>query len=260
MTNPLDDTTGDVISSVIGWIYFLAWTISFYPQIWLNWRRKSVVGLAFDYIVFNVIGFACYSAFNLAFYFSSIIQDQYKEQNNGKENLVQINDVFFAVHAFAATVVTIAQIIFYEKGGQRVSKVCILLSLCGILSIIIVAIVAAVNKIQWLWFFYYLSYVKLAISFLKYCPQVFLNFRRKSTIGWNIWNVLLDFTGGLLSVLQLLFDGWRTDNWTGVSGDPVKFGLGFMSMVFDLIFMVQHYGFYRHSNSLAHEKKIFKVE
>jgi len=35
--------------------------------------------------------------------------------------------------------------------------------------------------------------------------QVVMNFRRKSTIGWSIGNVLLDFTGGLLSILQSLF-------------------------------------------------------
>ena len=45
------------INSVIGWIYFLAWSLSFYPQIYYNWTRKSVVGLNFDYIFFNITGF-----------------------------------------------------------------------------------------------------------------------------------------------------------------------------------------------------------
>ena len=30
-------------------------------------------------------------------------------------------------------------------------------------------------------------------------------------------------------------------DWSGISGDPVQFGLGFVSMVFDVIFMCQHY-------------------
>ena len=30
-----------------------------------------------------------------------------------------------------------------------------------------------------------------------------MNFRRKSTSGWSIGNVLLDFTGGSLSLLQM---------------------------------------------------------
>ena len=34
------------------------------------------------------------------------------------------------------------------------------------------------------------------------------------------------------------------DDWSGVTGDPVKFGLGFVSIVFDIIFMWQHYVLY----------------
>lgn len=29
-----------VINQVVGWIYFAAWSISFYPQVIMNWRRK----------------------------------------------------------------------------------------------------------------------------------------------------------------------------------------------------------------------------
>jgi cystinosin len=43
------------------------------------------------------------------------------------------------------------------------------------------------------------GYDKCAITFVKYVPQVFLNYKRKSTVGWSLANVLLDLTGGLLS-------------------------------------------------------------
>lgn len=33
--------------------------------------------------------------------------------------------------------------------------------------------------------------------------QAWMNFRRKSTVGWSIGNVLLDFTGGSFSILQM---------------------------------------------------------
>lgn len=42
--------------------------------------------------------------------------------------------------------------------------------------------------------------------FTLFCLQVVLNYQRQSTVGWNIWNVLLDFEGGLLSLVQLLLD------------------------------------------------------
>lgn len=32
--------TLDILAAVVGWLYFAAWSISFYPQIYLNWRRK----------------------------------------------------------------------------------------------------------------------------------------------------------------------------------------------------------------------------
>ena len=41
-----------------------------------------------------------------------------------------------------------------------------------------------------------LSEAKLVISICKYVPQVMLNWSRKSTSGWNVDNVLLDFSGG----------------------------------------------------------------
>lgn len=44
---------------------------------------------------------------------------------------------------------------------------------------------------------------QVVTGILKYVPQVVLNARRRSTTGWTIWNVILDFTGGLLSVVQV---------------------------------------------------------
>ena len=77
----------------------------------------------------------------------------------------------------------------------------------------------------------------------KYVPQALSNYRRKSTVGWSIGNVLLDLTGGFLSIAQLILDG-ATKGWSGVVGDPVKFALGFVSIVFDILFIVQHYVLY----------------
>lgn len=36
-----------------------------------------------------------------------------------------------------------------------------------------------------------------------------MNYRRKSTVGWSIGNILLDFTGGILSMLQMLLNGYN---------------------------------------------------
>ena len=67
-----------VLLQISGWLYFLTWSLSFYPQFLLNWRTKSVVGLSFDYVSLNMMGFIGYSIFNIAFYFDSSVQEQYR--------------------------------------------------------------------------------------------------------------------------------------------------------------------------------------
>ena len=78
----------------------------------------------------------------------------------------------------------------------------------------------------------------------KYIPQVVANFRRKSTIGWSIYQQLLDFSGGLLSLLQLVIDSSLQADWSGLTGNPIKFGLSNISLFFDIIFILQHFVLY----------------
>ena len=92
---------------------------------------------------------------------------------------------------------------------------------------------------------YSLGYVKLMVTVVKYMPQVWVNYKRKSTVGWSIWQILLDLFGGILSLLQLVIDSSLQDDWSGLTGNPVKFGLGNVSIFFDVIFMFQHYWLYR---------------
>jgi cystinosin len=60
----------------------------------------------------------------------------------------------------------------------------------------------------------------------------------------GIWQILLDFSGGLLSDLQLVGDCWSLGDWSGISGNFAKLLLGFVSIAFDTIFMLQHYVWY----------------
>jgi cystinosin len=102
-----------------------------------------------------------------------------------------------------------------------------------------------VAVVHWLDFLYYCSYIKLAITLIKYIPQAVMNYRRQSTVGWSIGNILLDFTGGMLSMLQMILDSYNFDDWASIFGDPTKFGLGLFSVMFDILFILQHYVFYR---------------
>lgn len=85
-------------------------------------------------------------------------------------------------------------------------------------------------------------------------PQVLTNYRNKSTHGWSIAQILLDFVGGILSILQLGIDSYLQGDWSGVTGNPVKFALGNISVFFDIIFIIQHYCVYRGKKGVAHSE------
>lgn len=44
------------LSALFGWIYTLAWSLSFYPQPLLNWRRRSTSGTTADFPTINIVG------------------------------------------------------------------------------------------------------------------------------------------------------------------------------------------------------------
>ncbi|XP_013777247.1 cystinosin-like [Limulus polyphemus] len=233
-----------ILCSVIGWIYFVAWSISFYPQIYMNWKRKSVVGLNFDFVVLNLTGFFCYSVYNLCFKYVYSVKCEYFNLFPTSIIPVELNDIVFAVHATCATIITVIQILLYERGEQRVSRIaCIFLSclFLGAAIFLIVIFAGGIHKHPWLSLLYYLSYVKLAITLTKYIPQAYFNCKRRSTSGWSIGNILLDFTGGFLSILQMFLIAYNFDDWISVFGNFTKFGLGFISILFDILFIVQHY-------------------
>lgn len=234
-----------VVAQVIGWVYFVAWSVSFYPQAWENWRRKSVVGLNFDYLALNLTGFIAYSVFNIGLFWIPYIEEEFLEKNPNGINPVNANDVFFSLHALLFCVIYVSQAVLYERGGQTVSWTARFLLLIGWAFALISLFVAVANKITWLEYLYYFSYIKLAVTLIKYVPQAYMNYRRKSTEGWSIGNVLLDFTGGIFSILQMIIQSYNNDEWKLVFGDPTKFGLGLFSVAFDIVFMTQHYCLYR---------------
>ncbi|XP_066503848.1 cystinosin [Hoplias malabaricus] len=238
-----------LINQIIGWIYFLAWSISFYPQVYENWKRRSVVGLNFDFLALNLTGFIAYSVFNIGLFWIPYIHEQFLNKNPNGVNPVDANDVFFSLHALVLTLIYICQCVIYERGGQKVSKVAMVLLAIGWTFAFVTLFVAVAQKITWLDYLYYFSYIKLGVTLVKYIPQAYMNYQRQSTVGWSIGNVLLDFTGGSFSLLQMFLQSYNNDEWKLIFGDPTKFGLGLFSIFFDIIFIIQHYCLYRNKST-----------
>ncbi|XP_072294644.1 cystinosin [Eucyclogobius newberryi] len=235
----------DLLSQVIGWIYFLAWSVSFYPQAWENWTRKSVVGLNLDFLALNLTGFIAYSVFNIGLFWVQPIKEEFLKRDPNAVNPVTASDVFFSLHAVILCALYVCQAALYQRGGQTISWPARGLLLLGWTFALVSLVLAIARVISWLQYIYYFSYIKLAVTLVKYVPQAYMNYRRRSTVGWSIGNVLLDFTGGTLSILQMVLQSYNNDQWMLVFGNPTKFGLGLFSVLFDLVFISQHYCLYR---------------
>merc|ERR1712137_1275278 len=116
----------------------------------------------------NIVGFTLYGCYNIALFWIDSVQEEYQDKHPQGVIPVKANDVFFPIHAVFASAVTIVQCCIYERAGQTVSRVCL-----GLLAAI---------------------FLFVGITLIKYCPQAYMNYRRKSTVGWSIGNILLDFT------------------------------------------------------------------
>ena len=226
------------VSAAMGYTYFLAWSVSFYPQVLTNYRRKTTEGLSVDFVALNALGFACYSIYNVSMYFSPDIEKLYKERYGEEAEItVQPNDVLFAVHALLITLVILCQVGYYDGVRSMRPSRTIASVILGILGVCLgypFVVVYDIGRGNWLDCIYLLSFVKIIVTLIKYVPQVILNYRRKSTEGWSIWQILLDLTGGILSDLQLVLDSAALHDFSGVTGNLAKLMLGFVSISFDV--------------------------
>ena len=251
------------LSHTLGWIYFIAWSVSFYGQVIENYRRHSVSGLNFDFEIYNLVGFTSYTIYNIRGFLN----------DNLGTGVIEIQDIVFAVHALTLTLVTIIQILYYfdpKDKLQTVSHLTITIILVMIWGAVLLIIVESGleyydphvkdNRKYIFNSLVYMGWCKVFISLIKYIPQVISNYKRKSTIGWNIHNILLDFTGGAFSFGQNIIDSFRDEFSVTSDGQPkglniAKFALSFISMFFDIIFITQHYILYKDSNSDLKIKK-----
>uniref|UniRef100_A0A803LSQ1 Cystinosin homolog n=1 Tax=Chenopodium quinoa TaxID=63459 RepID=A0A803LSQ1_CHEQI len=141
----------EIIYQIFGWIAFFSWSISFYPQVILNYRRKSVVGLNFDFVVLNLTKHSTYLIYNATLYFSSVVQRQYRDKY-GRDEMIPVaaNDVAFSIHAVLLTAFTLFQIFIYERGIQKVSKISFTLVIAA-WGIAAVCVFIALPSHSWLW-------------------------------------------------------------------------------------------------------------
>ncbi|TAQ88633.1 hypothetical protein B7494_g3050 [Chlorociboria aeruginascens] len=196
-----------MISELFGWIYTISWSLSFYPQPILNFRRRSTTGTTIDFPSTNVLGFVAYFVSNAAFLWSPIIRQQYALRNHGLMPTVQFNDFAFAAHAVVLSALTASQFVpsiwgFERRGngaGARISRWILGILVGSLIAVGFVGFIVIVRHdpdpmTGWAGIdvVYAVSYIKVLVTLIKYMPQVATNYRNQSTHGWSIAQILFD--------------------------------------------------------------------
>ena len=211
------------VSGAIGYTYTIAWSISFYPQVISNYLRKSTKGLSADFVILNTFGFLCYAVFNGTLYFRHEGDEHLVRSNDVVFSfhafficLVTLGQIQF----YDGTILNFSNSTVLQDDNQsRSDQISETPSQCQVkepsasgspsqlikkLLIILVAMniayailnVSSGNHFKttsdgtvlsgisdWLHYLYFLSYIKILITLIKYIPQVLLNYQRKSTQG-----------------------------------------------------------------------------
>ncbi|PIN17823.1 putative membrane protein [Handroanthus impetiginosus] len=227
----------EVLYDVLGWLAFISWSITGYPQVILNFRRKSVVGLNFDFMLLNLTKQSSYLIYNASLFFSSNVQKQYHEKFGFNEMIpVAVNDVAFSIHAVLLTAFILFQIAIYDKFSRTSIGIGSAAWLYAAVCVFI-----AIPTHSWFWLISCFNNIQVVMTIIKYIPQVILNFRRKSTVGFSIGNVLLDFFGGVMNYSQMVVQSIDQNSWVNFYGNIGKTMVSLVSIFYDIIFMIQHY-------------------
>lgn len=242
----MGDGFASALSTFCGWTYFIAWSASAYPQIFLNHKRASVQGLSLDFVALNVTGFCAYALYTLCLYALPAASADFFNKR-GTLPHIPFNDVVFGVHGAITCVIIVAQCLTYPRGTQSVQPVVFVSCAAAWAAILSGAVLATRGTVSWLGYLNMCGGIKVAFSFVKYVPQVMSNFWRKSTIGFAATGMALDLVGGVFSLAQQSISAAVMHSAAPFSSNPAKTFLAVETLLFDVIFLFQHFFLYPHS-------------
>lgn len=163
---------------------------------------------------------------------------------------VQINDLVFSMHAMILTAFQVFLLFKYanpNKSEENLASWAYYSVIVGWLSVLLMFILSASGAFNWIPFLYYLGAIKLIVTLVKYFPQVWMNWQRKSTQGWSTWMVVFDLTGGMGSFLQQLLLGINAGVWYAQFSNIPKLGLAVISVIYDIFLIFQYFIYYGNS-------------
>lgn len=244
----------ETVTKSIGWTYVLVWGVANYPTVISNTQLKSVQGISIDYLYFNLMGFVLYTLYTGSMYSSALVRREFFEETH-EWPLIKLNDVIFGIHNLFTNSVIMSQAYcwgFKKNDNQRLSCMAKLVLSCvfaylmggGYYIYTSQGWEPVPNVFNWSRLLTSLGLVKIAMSVCKNIPQILYNYNRKSTHGWPILMIWLDFVGALLSFVQLCLDGYIVGDLSTIFDNKPKLFLAVQVFIADFIFFLQHYYLY----------------
>ena len=190
-------------------------------------KIKSKKGLSINFLILNTLGYICYTLYNA---YGLIYSARYSPQ-------VHLSDLLISLFSLSLLTFSITIWIIYPKNKNHPELFWNLFVVASLASIICYWIFFADNIED---LFEFLGMQKVFLTIVKYCPQVYHIWVKRSTWGFSIWYVNLDMIGSVCNTLQIVVD-IENDK---IGMNYAKFGLGFVGIFFDSIFMFQHHVLY----------------
>ncbi|EQC26161.1 hypothetical protein SDRG_16013 [Saprolegnia diclina VS20] len=217
--------------AIAGWTATLAGTLRFYPQLCLNWQRRSVVGLSLDAQVYAVFGFGAYALFNCGFSWTA---------NAHTNPLLSPMSIYVNLHALLLSMLLLYQCTIFKRGSQVVSTRCQVL-VCAALMLILLflglGLLLDVSAFTWPSFVSLTCYLHVLLTAIKYAPQIELQYERKSTRGFSVYGVVYDCVYGGATLATLLAS-------KAASANPWLLAIACMTIACNAILLLQHFALY----------------
>lgn len=225
-----------------------------YPPILLNLNLRSVEGISLDFLYMNIVGYVCYTMSMCMLFFNQFVRNQYALKYSDDIHpthypLIKANDVAYTVHGLVCALVVYYQVHFtnYKKSRAQLhvspyTKVLLFMVISGC-GLVVAGVIFLPSRVPFhlLDVAELLGFIKVCMSTSKYIPQLIYNQQRKSTKGWAINSTILDILGGALSLSQLFLDAIVNQDIGSVLGNTSKLALALVSMIFDILFLIQHF-------------------
>lgn len=245
-------------SEFLGLIYVGCWSVSMYPPLWTNWKRKSASALSVDFVMLNTTGYL-YLIISLILqlycWLPPLSEQELTNEAISLKPKITNFDLCYCMHGFLLNLILISQLVggkyiwgFRKERSMRMKPIysnILFLSLL-VFGGLTLHFVNYNSKFGWdnlrtLAYCNRLFILKISMSLLKYVPQVIHNYERRSMKGFAIQGTMLDITGGIASLLQLIGQIASDKNFNSsvFMANFGKIGLAIVTIVFNFIFLSQ---------------------